>query len=130
RPLRRACRDCDRSRWARRRRNSRRASKSRPAAYAANLARPRNSHRPESLFQSVHSCACSFFVCFIVFGAFEQFAVRAVAFAFQFVERDKTQRRGIDAIAQTAIFPRTIRKHMAQMAVTVAGTNFGATHAV
>src|ERR1700678_1524359 len=58
------------------------------------------------------------------------FAIFAVACSFEFVERDETERRRVDAVAQPALVARAVIKQVAKMAVGVRRAHFGANHAV
>jgi hypothetical protein len=60
----------------------------------------------------------------------EDLLVLTVALRFEFLVGHEAQRRRVDAVAQAALGGRAIVEDMAEMAVTVARTNFSADHAV
>jgi hypothetical protein len=66
----------------------------------------------------------------ILFYFRKQLTVRPVTLSIKVVERDKAQRRGIDAVSEAAIFDRTIVEYMPQMAIAVARSHLGANHAI
>src|SRR5690606_28271191 len=113
----RACHGCDRSRWARRRRNSRRAWTPRRASPAPVPASPRSSHPPAARVRS-----SPLFLHLV--------QIRAVALLLHPLAGDEAQRRRVDAVSQAAALRGTIREHVAQVAVAVGRADLGADHAV
>src|SRR5689334_3678955 len=56
--------------------------------------------------------------------------VSAVARCFHVVAMDEAERCRVDAVAQSTAVPRTVGKHVAEVAVAVRGPDLGAHHAV
>src|SRR5208283_353035 len=78
--------------------------------------------------RTARSCDVVMYLLLFLLG--KEFAILAVALAFEFVQGNEAQRCRVDAVAQAAGVLRAIVKHVTQMAVAMARPHFGAGHAV
>ena len=59
-----------------------------------------------------------------------QFGILSVAFLFHFGKRNETQRRTVDAVAQSALVGRTVVEHVSEVGIARSALHFGALHTV
>jgi hypothetical protein len=54
----------------------------------------------------------------------------SITLLFKFIERDESERSGIDAVTKAAFVLRTIVKHVAEVTISITGSYFRALHSM
>ena len=67
---------------------------------------------------------------FVIILFIKQLYILPIPLIIEFIKRNKTQRGGIDAVAQAAAVSRAVREYVAQMGIRFPASDLGPDHTV